>query len=358
MSVVVGFSGGVDSSATLAWAKLGGLDPVACVLVMRGGEESIPSHATRERARRTAELLDVPYVERDIAEAFDARVVEPFARAYAEGRTPNPCTMCNRALKVESLIELADELGAERVLTGHYARIIRGEDGVSRIARAADPSKDQSYFLARLTPAQVARLEFPLASVMKDEVRARARELSLPAADARDSVGVCFVEAGTYRDIVAERAPEALEAGEIVTEDGECLGSHHGIASVTVGQRKGLFLSGGPWFVTSIDPKTRRVTVVHGRAPRARSLEVDHLTLNVPEHALDDLEVRVATHYRTEALPARVHLEGGGRAQVAFGERYPLAAPGQSAVLYCDDVVIGEGTITEADFAFREGEGQ
>ena len=358
MSVVVGFSGGVDSSAVVAWAKREGLDPVACVLVMREGAEPIPSRSARARARETAELFGVPYIERDVSRAFHERVVEPFARAYAQGRTPNPCTRCNHVLKVRGLIELADEIGAETVLTGHYAGIVRGEDGVARIARGADRSKDQSYFLARLTPAQVARVHFPLASTEKAEVRAIASRLGLPAAREPDSQGVCFASGGTYVDIVAALAPGALEPGDIVSDEGELLGRHHGIASVTVGQRKGLSLSGGPWFVTSIDASSKRVTVHHGAAPRARALALSRVTLNVGAGALGALDVRVATHYRTEALPAKVELGGKGRARVAFTERFPLAAPGQSAVLYAGDVVIGEGTIEEIDFAFAEGEGR
>ncbi len=358
MSVVVGFSGGVDSSTVVARAKREGRDPIACLLVMRGGDASIPPRAARSLAEETAELLGVPYVEREVAGAFRERVVEPFARAYASGRTPNPCSLCNPALKVKALLEVADEFGAERVLTGHYARMVQGEDGVPRVARAADLSKDQSYFLARLPLEQRMRLEFPLASLEKREVRAIAADLSLPTAKEADSQGVCFAADGSYKDVIAELASEALEPGEIVTEEGEVLGLHHGIASVTVGQRKGLHLSGGPWFVTKIDAPSKRVTVTHGKAPRARELALSDFTLSVPPHALSELDVCVQTHYRAEALPAKIELDGGDRARVRFSERHPLAAPGQSAVLYCDDVVLGEGTIEDVVFSFQGEEGR
>ncbi len=356
MSVVVGFSGGVDSSTVVAWAKREGLEPIACVLAMREGDRAIPSRETRERARRTAEQLGVAYMERDVSRDFLARVIEPFAMAYAEGRTPNPCSLCNRELKVKSLIDVADELGAEKVLTGHYARIVRGEDGISRIARAADASKDQSYFLARLTSEQVARLEFPLATLQKREVRETARALELPAAEAPESMGVCFASDGSYKDVISEVAPRALEPGEIVTGKGEVLGLHQGIASVTVGQRKGLSLSGGPWFVNEIDARANRVIVQHGKAPRARALELADFSLNVPAAELSKIEVRVATHYRTKALLAKVVPGAHGHASVAFLEEFPLAAPGQSSVLYSGDIVIGEGTIEDVEFQSPEGD--
>ena len=356
MSVIVGISGGVDSSVVLARAKREGREPIACMLVMGGEGFENPSERARERARETTSLIGVPLIEEDVSSAFSERVIEPFASAYAKGVTPNPCSLCNRELKIASLIAVAERLGAKRVQTGHYARVVTCADGARRIARGADPEKDQSYFLARLRPDQVERLELPLGSVSKAEVREEAAALGLPAASTGDSEGICFAADGDYHLAVARLTPAALSPGPIVDEAGRVIGEHAGIATLTVGQRKGLGLSGGPWFVRSIDPETSTVHVVHGRAPRARRLELEDLTLSVSADELCLGDVAVQTHYRTPALPSAIELMGSGRALVTFAERRPLAAPGQSAVLYDGDVVIGEGTIVRVEDDVRMGE--
>lgn len=345
MSVLVGISGGVDSTTALAWAKERGLAPIGCQLIMREGAQPVPNMEDRAHARECAELLGVPLIQEDVSAAFEERVIEPFARAYAKGLTPNPCSLCNRVLKVASLIAIAEREGADEVLTGHYAQTVLGEDGLWRIARGRDPKKDQSYFLASLSPEQVAKLHFPFAETEKSEVRALAARHGLPTATAKDSTGVCFAPDGDYRPIVGRLCPEALEPGPIVDGEGHELGKHRGVASITVGQRKGLGLSGGPWFVRRIDAAGARVIVDHGVAPRPRELRLEPFTANVPDEALGDLELTVMTHYRTRALPATIERTGSQSARVTFTGECPLSAPGQSAVLYAGSVVVGEGTI-------------
>ncbi len=353
MRLLVGLSGGVDSSVAILWARERGFDPVGCLLVMRapGPDVPVPSPRAIERARATCEGLGVPFMVRDVGEAFFERVMAPFATAYARGLTPNPCTLCNRALKVEELIRAADEVGADRVATGHYARLVEGEDGVVRIARGRDGAKDQSYFLARLSPEQAERLAFPLADETKAEVRRRALDHGLPAASEADSEGVCFAPDGDYRQVLERLAPESLEPGPIVSEEGKALGTHRGIASYTVGQRRGLGLSGGPWFVKEIVADDATIVVGHGDQPKVARLELVDVTLNVDEGALEAIPVAVQTHYRATARPVSLRRGSLGTAEATFTEDPVLAAPGQSAALYSEDVVIGEGTISSVAFA-------
>ena len=339
--ILVGFSGGVDSSSVVARLADEGHEVVAATLVMQHGSVPVPGEADLARARATALDLGVRHVVEDVSALFEREVVQPFVRAYAEGRTPNPCVVCNPLVKFRALRIIADQLDCALVATGHYARIAHTEGG-ARVAPAADAKKDQSYFLYRIAPSLLASLRFPLAEVEKSETRAFAEGRGLAAADAPESTGVCFAPAGDYRRLLAERMPSLLAAGDIVDERGEVLGTHRGSARYTLGQRKGLDLSGGPWFVTGIDAGSNTVTVSRDRdASKRRRFYLDDPVL------WDELpsgggEVLVQTRYHAEAEPARVS-RSGARLAVELEGDPTFAAEGQSCVIFQDGHVSGGG---------------
>ncbi len=362
--VLVGLSGGVDSSAVVELLREEGLEVTACVLTMQTAPVAVPTAEALERARALCAERGVPLVEVDVAERFAAAVVDPFVAEYACGRTPNPCVVCNAAVKFAALAAEADRLGCELVATGHYAGVERAAGGTPRVVRGADAGKDQSYFMYRLPPELVGRCRFPLGAQTKERTRAFARDRGLAAAEAPDSTGVCFAPGGDYHLTMAERAPELLNPGPIYAEDGTYLGEHRGIACYTLGQRKGLGLSGGPWFITRIDAAANALTVAQGTPPRARSftLRMPVLWRAMPSEGLRCL---AQTHYRAHPVSAQV-TRAGDRLRVELEGAGTLAADGQSCVLYEGDAVIGGGFIaldntcagTDADRAPAGEKGQ
>ena len=342
--VLVGLSGGVDSSVVVARLRDEGFQPVAATLVMQHGAWPVPSPEAVERARVLAESLDVEHRTVDVSDLFERAVVRPFVEEYACGRTPNPCIVCNPAVKFRALAETADSLGCERIATGHYAALRRGADGSVRVARGSDPEKDQSYFLYRVPPVLLERCMFPLADVEKRDARAFARDKGLPAADAKESTGVCFAPGGDYRRLIAERRPDLLEEGPILDARGSVLGTHGGAARFTVGQRKGLGLSGGPWFVSRVDRERNAVIVEKGPLPPRHTLYLRDPVLWCKHGQLGD-GLLAQTRYHASPQAAAVVREGG-RLRVDIEGGAAHAAEGQSCVLYDGDVVVGGGFIS------------
>lgn len=319
----------------------------AATLVMERGGVPVPSEEALERARALCASLGVEHYAVDVADAFERRVCGPFAEAYARGRTPSPCVACNRFVKVASLIDLADSLGCDRVATGHYVRLETGDDGVVRVARARDRSKDQSYYLCELSPSQVARFMAPLAQSTKDEVRAEAKAAQIPAANAAESMGVCFAPGGDYRAFLRERRPDAFEPGDIIDERGQVLGRHGGIAGFTVGQRRGLDIrtGDGPWFVSAIDPESRQVSVGQGVRPTCKRFGLTRAVLTREPAWFEGRQLQVQTHYRGRPLAARIVVDGPESVSVELAGDGALAAPGQTCAVYDGDVVVAGGTI-------------
>lgn len=339
---VVGLSGGVDSSAVCSLLLEEGHEVYACLLTMQHEPCAVPACDALERARTLSQSLGIPLVERDVSELFARSVVSQFVDEYACGRTPNPCIVCNALVKFSALDLVATELGCDLIATGHYVGCTRVSPHRSLVVRGDDPIKDQSYFLYRVDPRILSRCRFPLASVSKADTRSYASQHNLSAAHAKDSTGVCFSPGGDYHETIRALRPGLLEPGPIVSEDGELLGEHAGIACYTIGQRKGLGLSGGPWFITRIDSKSRVITVAHGSQPHARSFYLSDTVL------WDELDrggaCLVQTHYRAKARPAHVTIAGSA-AHVELDEGNTLAADGQSCVLYRNNTVIGGGYI-------------
>ncbi|MEA1958700.1 MAG: tRNA 2-thiouridine(34) synthase MnmA [Chloroflexota bacterium] len=347
MKVVVAMSGGIDSSVAAALLLRQGCEVVG--LTLRLGLPDA-SNDTVDSAAEAAGRLGIPHRVIDVSDAFNERVIDYFCREYARGRTPNPCVRCNRYIKFSALFDEADETGAEYVSTGHYARI-EPVDGAKRyrLKKGIDGGKDQSYFLYLMDRERLGRVLMPLGGLRKAEVRSAAREMGLDAAGRAESQDICFVSRGNYREFVGERLPMASQPGPIIDGAGNVIGEHSGIASYTVGQRKGLGLSHGePLYVTAIDPG--RNAIIVGGKNEAYGAELIAGDLSWIEFAALDhpIEVKAKIRYRHREAEAVVTPMPNGEAHVKF-ERPQLAiTPGQAVVFYRDSYVIGGGTIERA----------
>jgi tRNA-specific 2-thiouridylase len=298
-------------------------------------------------AKRVAQHLNFPHYVVNFEHQFEDRVVRPFVQDYLSGRTPIACTNCNTDVKFEPLLRMARQIGADRLATGHYARI-RRDDATGRVQRdrALDPTKDQSYFLWGLSQEQLSRSEFPLGELSKDEVREIARRAALPVAEKPDSMELCFVPNGNYVQFIhayasENKIPLNTGEGEIVTESGELLGRHNGIHNYTIGQRKGLgFAAGKPLYVLSIEPETNRVIVGDDDSLRTTTFEaesVNWISIAEPSHPI---RASVKIRHKHEPAAATVSPLLGARARITFDSPQRAVTPGQAAVFYSNDVVL------------------
>lgn len=347
--VLVAMSGGVDSSVAAGLLAERGLDLVGVTLHLwdAQGESKVGrccAPEDREDARRTCEHLGIPHYVFDERRAFRDRVVEPFIDAYRAGTTPSPCVHCNQSVKLESLLTIAEELGATHIATGHYARIERDPSGELHLLRGKDRSKDQSYFLYGVSSAILERMIFPLGALEKGQTREEGRRLGVPNWSKGDSQELCFVPDGDVGGFV-ERETGTRSAGRIVDESGAELARHDGVYRFTVGQRRGLGLGGGPpRYVLRIIPESQDVVVggeasLYGSEARARS--VVWTGGRSPEGAF---EAEVQVRYRHRAAPATVTPHADGF-HIRFHEPQRAIAPGQAAVVYRGDRVIGGGIL-------------
>jgi len=303
-------------------------------------------------ARRVAETIGIPYYVVNHEQRFEDEVVRPFVQEYLSGRTPIPCSLCNNHLKFDQLLLVAQQIGADHLATGHYARV---EFDAKRdrwlLKRPADTSKDQTYFLFGLTQEQLSRTLFPLGALTKPEVRALARQHGLALAEKPDSQEICFVPGGDYKrflDAYLEEQGEALPdtAGELVTTGGDVVGEHHGIHNFTVGQRKGLGVAtGSPLYVIQIKGDTRQVVVGNSDELYSDTLRVRRTNLIACAQLDQPLRVTVKIRHRHEPAPATIEATGGDEIVVKFDQAQRAITPGQAAVFYDDDVVVGGGWI-------------
>ncbi|HEY7172170.1 MAG TPA: tRNA 2-thiouridine(34) synthase MnmA [Vicinamibacterales bacterium] len=355
MRVVVAMSGGVDSSVAAALLVEQGHDVIGVSMQLYDQSEGQTSFGSccslddLHDARRVAAAIGIPHYILNFERQFDDQVVSNFVQEYTAGRTPLPCAHCNSDLKFATLVERAAGFGADAVATGHYARVERDErTGRHLLKRGTDPAKDQAYFLFSLTQDQLARAMFPVGDRPKQAVRAYARERRLPVADKPDSQEICFIPDDDYAAFVTKRAPEAAQAGAIVDETGRVLGRHDGIHRFTVGQRKGLGLSGSPTgvplYVLQLEPHDQRVVV----GPRT-SLERATLMAAGVNWIIDPpaapQRVTAQIRHRHQAAAATVRAIEPDRAEVAFDAPQIAITPGQAVVFYDGDVVIGGGWI-------------
>jgi len=354
--VLVALSGGVDSSVAAARLVAAGHEVIGVTLHLWDypDDGSVKGRCCAPEdvhdAQRVSDKLKIPHYAFDRRELFEQEIVGPFVESYLAGETPSPCVRCNRGVKLKELFGLADRLEASAVATGHYARIVPGDFG-PRLLRARDLSKDQSYFLHMLGPETLTRLRLPLGESTKTEVRAEAMRLGLPGAEKGESQELCFVPTGRYDRFVSERAKDRARPGPIVDAEGRELGRHEGVHQFTRGQRRNVGVAlGRRAYVVDIDPEQATVRLGEREELEAKGALLDEVTLAAGEHA--PLRCSVSLRYRGEPQPAEVRLEGVGRARVEFDAKVNAAVPGQYAVFYRDDAVVGGGRIVEA---LREG---
>ncbi len=364
-TIAVAMSGGVDSSTVAAmlraeWHEVIGLTMQLWNQRRLSGHPGMPE-AVQGRccslddvydARRVAEILGIPYYVVNHEERFEREVVRPFVEEYLSGRTPIPCSLCNNHLKFDQLLIVARQIGADSLATGHYARVEFDETrGRWLLKRPADLAKDQTYFLFGLTQEQLSRTLFPLGEMTKPEVRERARRHGLALAEKPDSQEICFVPGGDYKkflDAYLSDRGEALPdtAGELVTAGGEVIGEHAGIHNFTVGQRKGLGVAtGSPLYVIQIKGDERQVVVGNQEDLYSRTLRARRVNLIALEGLSEPLRVKVKIRHRHEGASAILEQSGEDEVLVTFDEPQRAITPGQAAVFYNHDAVVGGGWI-------------
>lgn len=352
--VVVGMSGGVDSSVAAALLAEQGYDVVGVTMRLwteerpdeLKGHQQCCSVEDIDDARRVAGQIGIRHYALNFEDEFRAAVVDNFIAEYARGRTPNPCVRCNEHIKYRALLDRLPGLEADYVATGHYARVEHGHRR-HRLLRALDPAKDQSYVLYMLGQEQLARLLLPVGELTKEEVRGHARRLGLNVADKPDSVEICFVPGNNYRAFLEGRI--ALEPGPMVDSSGDEVGEHRGIAAYTVGQRRGLGIAAGePRYVTGIDAGTNVVMVGPEENLFADTVEVGGVRWVAGDGPLEGTPLEAKARYKAEPAAAMLVESDGERATVRFAKRQRALTPGQAIAFYQGQEVLGGGTIESA----------
>jgi tRNA-specific 2-thiouridylase len=365
-TIAVAMSGGVDSSTVAAMLRADGYNVVGLTMQLwnqrrLAGSAGMPETVTGRccslddvyDARRVAETIGIPYYVVNHEDRFERDVVRPFVQEYLSGRTPIPCSLCNNHLKFDQLLTVAQQIGADAVATGHYARV-EFDDARGRwlLKRPTDRSKDQTYFLFGLTQEQLSRTLFPLGGMNKPDVRELARKHGLALAEKPDSQEICFVPGGDYKNFLdaylAEQGDSLPEtAGELITTDGRVIGEHGGIHNFTVGQRKGLGVAtGSPLYVLQIKGDTRQVVVGDAENLYSQTLLTRRVNLISVDDLREPMRVSVKIRHRHEPATATIEKTGADEILVTFDQPQRAITPGQAAVFYDGEIVVGGGWIS------------
>ena len=353
--VVVGMSGGVDSSVAAYLLKEQGYDVIGVTMQIWEDEEQQRTEenggccglSAVDDARRVADRLEIPYYVMNFKQEFQKKVVDYFVEEYLAGRTPNPCIACNRYVKWESLLKRSMEIGADYIATGHYARIAKLPNGRFAIRNSVTARKDQTYALYNLTQFQLAHTLMPIGEYEKDQVRRIAQEAGLPVAAKPDSQDICFVPDGDYAAFLKKKAGERMPGeGDFVTRDGTVLGKHKGITHYTIGQRKGLGLSmGEPVFVSELRPKTNQVVVGEETQVFKKELLCGHLNFMGMKDLEEPRRVWAKVRYAHKGQWCRIERRGRDLIRAEFEEPVRAITPGQAVVFYEGEYVLGGGII-------------
>ena len=353
--VVIGLSGGVDSSVAAYLLKQTGYELIGVTMqtwTPEDEEDTDPaaggSPEVTKDAREVAQALGIPYYVVDFQKEFSQHVMDYFSREYLAGRTPNPCVVCNRFVKWEALLAKARQLGAEYIATGHYAKIARLENGRYTLRACDSSAKDQTYALYNLTQEQLAHTQMPVGDYTKDEIRRIAAQIGLKVADKPDSQEICFIPDHDYAKFIRKRNGVEIPEGNFVTADGTVLGKHRGIIHYTIGQRKGLNLSmGHPVFVTEIRPKTNEVVIGESEDVFAPALRCEKLNFMGVERFEEGMEFTAKIRYNHKGAPCVIEkVLSVDEAVCRFSEPQRAVTPGQAVVFYRDGCVAAGGTIT------------
>ena len=354
--VVVGLSGGVDSSVAAWLLKEQGYDVIGVTMQIWQDEEpeEIEENggccglSAVDDARRVAEYLDIPYYVMNFKKEFRDCVIRYFVDEYKEARTPNPCIACNRYVKWESLLKRSLDIGAEYIATGHYARVTKLPNGRYTLKKSATDAKDQTYALYNLTQHQLSHTLMPVGQYTKDEIREFAQKLNLPVANKPDSQDICFVPDGDYASVVERETGEQAVPGNFVDLDGNVLGQHKGIIHYTIGQRKGLGIAlGKPAFVVDIKKETNEVVLGSNDDVFAPALLANRVNFMSIEKLDGPVEVFAKIRYNHRGAPCTIEMAGEDLVKVTFKEPQRAITPGQAVVFYEDDYVVGGATILE-----------
>lgn len=345
--IVVGLSGGVDSSVAAYLLKEQGYEVIGVTMInFREGDSAENGNTIAGDAARVAEFLGIEHHVVEFCAEFRENVIDYFIKEYLSGRTPNPCVVCNRSIKWKAIMEQGEKLGAKLLATGHYAQNELLPNGRYAVKCSVTSAKDQTYALYGLTQEQLSRTKMPLGAYTKDEIRAIASKIGLPVADKPDSMEICFIPDKDYAKFIDEHTDMKISKGNYVNAAGEILGTHQGITHYTIGQRKGLNLAmGHPVFVTEIRPESNEVVIGENEDILIPVLKCSRLnTMSVPEFTTG-MEVTAKIRYNHKGAPAKLEKIGEDELLVRFQEPQRAITPGQAVVFYQDGYVAGGGII-------------
>jgi len=349
---LIAMSGGVDSSVAALLMKNSGYDCVGCTMKLYEKEPVVSADSKSNSyddvadAQAVADRLGIPFYAFNFQGRFKENVIDKFVACYEKGCTPNPCIECNKAMKFSELYKSAKELGCEKVVTGHYVRIRQVENGY-QLLKGLDPNKDQSYVLYSLTQEELAHTSFPLGELSKDEVRKIAEENDFINANKPDSQDICFVPDGDYVSVLKKYSGRNYEPGDFVDMEGNVLGQHKGIVGYTIGQRKGLGISAAhPLYVVKLDVPNNRVVLGTNDDLFSRDVDVENVNWIGPDELPKEFRCKAKVRYRMTEQPCTVKRVGKNGAHIVFDEPQRAITPGQSAVFYDENIVLGGGIIT------------